>query len=267
MRSPKDFVTRSWLSFPVGDRQSWADMKSRYNPNDPVRFPPDFAAQCAALKDRDELMLLKFNGVFWQLREWCGMEDLCIMMVEQPEWVMEMANFWKDFVTSMLKKILPHIELDAVFITEDMAYKAHPMISPDMTRTFILPAYNEWVPAIKNSGCPIVEIDSDGYIDDLIPLWIEAGVNCCSPIEVAAHCNLIDYRKKYGAKMAYLQGIDKRLIAKGGQEMRDHVTLIMEAMKKEGGFIPGCDHGVPNDVTWARYLEFSEHLARLCGWI
>ena len=267
LRSPKDFVTRRWLKFPVVNREDWSEMKERYNPEDPQRFPADFMAQCAALKDRDEVMMIKFNGIFWQLREWCGFEGLCILMVEEPEFVMEMADFWKDFVSAMLNKIVPHIELDGVFITEDMAYKAHPMISPAMTREFIQPAYKEWCPIIKNSGCPLVELDSDGYIDDLIPIWIESGINCCSPIEVAAHCDIIDFRKKYGTDMAYLQGIDKRLIAKGGSDMRDHVTTIVEAMKAEGGFIPGCDHGVPNDVSWQMYLEFAEHLAKLCGWL
>jgi hypothetical protein len=33
-------------------------------------------------------------------------ENLCIFMATQEDFVLEMANFWKDFVSSILKKVL-----------------------------------------------------------------------------------------------------------------------------------------------------------------
>ncbi|MCL2772689.1 MAG: hypothetical protein FWD71_04995 [Oscillospiraceae bacterium] len=44
-------------------------------------------------------------------------------------------------------------------------------------------------------------MDSDGYIAELIPIWIEAGINVCDPIEVAAHNDIVLYRNTYGEKM------------------------------------------------------------------
>lgn len=267
LSQPKDFVTRRWLHFPVTDRKSWEEMKQRYDPRDDSRLPKDFSKRCKKIIDRDEVLILSFNGVFWQLREWCGFENLCIMMIEQPEFVEEMARFWESFVSTMLRRVLPLASFDGVFISEDMAYKAHAMISPKMVRQFILPAYFSWVPLIRNSGCALIELDSDGCVDELIPLFLEAGINCFSPIEVAAHCDIVQYRKLYGKQMAFLQGIDKRTIAAGGKAMEKHVSQVVNALSKDGGFIPGCDHGVPNDVTWDRYMEYTGFLAHLCGWI
>ena len=34
------FVTRSYLEFPVRDRDSWLEMRKRYDPNDPARILP-----------------------------------------------------------------------------------------------------------------------------------------------------------------------------------------------------------------------------------
>ncbi|HEY5584744.1 MAG TPA: uroporphyrinogen decarboxylase family protein [Ruminiclostridium sp.] len=267
LKSPKDFVTRKWHKFPVETKEDWQEMKKRFNPNEPGRLPSDFNEMCRKLKNRNLVEILSMNGVFWQLREWCGFENLCILMIEDPDFVHEMVEFWTEYMLKMLNTVLPNIQLDSCFISEDMAYKAHSMISPAMVREFILPAYDKWIPCIKKNGCPLVEIDSDGFIDELIPLWIEAGVNCCSPIEVAAHCDIVEYRRKYGKKMAYLQGIDKRLIAQGGKSMEEHVMKIVPAMLKEGGYIPGCDHGVPPDVSWNNYIEYSRLLAKLCGWL
>jgi len=267
LRSAKDFVTRKWHKHPVENRDDWLEMKKRYDPENPERFPADFPNQYLKNNTGEPLLFFTTEGVFWQLREWCGLENLCIMMIDDPELVHEMADFWANFVTAILKKICSRVELDTVFISEDMAYKAHSMISPQMTREFIKGAYLAWVPIIKNSGCPIIELDSDGCVDDLIPIWIESGINCNSPVEVAAHCDILDYRRRYGKDMAYKQGIDKRIIARGGRELEQHVMTIVPEMFRLGGYIPGCDHGVPPDISWNNYVEFGRLIAKLSGWL
>ncbi|MFP4139875.1 MAG: hypothetical protein ACOCZU_02840 [Planctomycetota bacterium] len=35
----------------------------------------------------------------------------------------------------------------------------------------------------------------------------------------------------------------------------------------DGGFIPGCDHGVPADVSWGNFIEYSRRLAQMTGWL
>ena len=291
LRTARDFVTRKWHKFPVQNRDDWLEMKKRYDPENPRRFPDGFstASMCASAQNENMcvsaqnenmrvsaqsekqnannvILSLVFNGVFWQLREWCGLEKLFMMMIDDPGLVHEMADFWAVFMETMLRKICSCADLDYVFICEDMAYKAHSMISPQMTREFIQGAYLSWVPIIKNSGCPIIELDSDGCVDDLIPIWIESGINCTSPVEVAAHCDILDYRRRYGKNMAYKQGIDKRIIARGGRELEEHVMNIVPQMFKLGGYIPGCDHGVPPDISWKNYVEFGRLIAKLSGW-
>ncbi|MCJ7737517.1 MAG: hypothetical protein MUQ10_09435, partial [Anaerolineae bacterium] len=209
IRSAKDFVTRKWHRFPVESRADWLEKIAwRYNASDPRRFPDDFAAQWEALRDRESVLGLSCNGPFWQLREWCGMEGLCLLMADQPEFVQEMIDVWSDFVSAMLARFLPHVELDYVQISEDMAYKQHSMISPAMTRRFLLPSWRRWVDVVKASGCPIASMDSDGYAAELLPLWIEAGFNCSIPTEVAAGNDIVAYRQQYGRRMAFLGGID-----------------------------------------------------------
>jgi hypothetical protein len=267
LREAKDFVTRKWHKFPVESRADWERMKQRYDPRDPVRFPVDLDARCRQLADRDYLYALRFNGPFWQLREWCGFEGLCLLMAEDPAFVGEMGEFWTEYVSAVMAPVLARVRLDYVGISEDMAYKAHSMISPDMTRRFLLPAYQRWVPEIRASGCPLIDMDSDGYVGDLIPLWIESGINVCWPVEVAAHNDIVGYRQRYGTQMAYHGAIDKRAIAKGGETMRAEVMRVVPPLLAQGGFIPGCDHGVPPDISWPNFVEYSRLLAELTGWL
>jgi len=265
LRTARDFVTRRWIRCPVENRADWDAMKARYTLDAPGRFPADFAERCARARTRTQLLSVSFSGPFWQLREWCGFEGLCMLMLDDPELVDDMASFWKDFVLALLERIFERIAPDQIHINEDMAYKAKAMISPAMARRFCVPSWTEWSARSRRAGVPLVAIDSDGFIGELIPLWIESGVNACDPIEVAANCDIVEFRKAFGKKMAYLGGVDKRCMARGGKSIRDELARLAPVVR-DGGYIPSCDHGVPSDVSWPDFLDYSRLLAELTGW-
>ena len=264
IRSAKDFVTRRWHSFPVKNRADWERMKPRFDASTAERFPADFADRAKLSFTADAPVGINFNGPFWQLREFMGMENLCIAFLDEPELVGEMCEFWKSFCSAMLRKIFASAKLDYVHISEDMAYKAHPMISPALARQYLKPCYDEWSAIIRNAGCPIFDMDSDGYVDDLIPIWIESGINVSDPVEVAAGNDIALYRRKYGGSMAYTGGIDKRAIAAGGRAIEDEIRRVAP-VAEGGGYIPGCDHGVPHDISWENMKRYCALLAKLCG--
>lgn len=118
IRQAIDFVTRKWHKFPVENRQDFKSMKLRYNIDDPDRFPKDFKEKCARLKNREGVLSISVNGPFWQLREWCGFEGLCIMMALESDFVMEMMEFWKSFITNNLDRVLDGIVFDRLLISE-----------------------------------------------------------------------------------------------------------------------------------------------------
>ncbi len=267
IRSAKDFVTRHWHSFPVKNRADWEEkVKWRYDPADPERFSPEFWAKAAAAEASGKAVSISINGPFWQMREWVGMEALCEMMVDDPQLVHDMAETWTQFTVQVLETLLRRVRLDIFFTSEDMAYKAHSMISPAMTRRFLQPTYFAWRDLLKSAGDALIDMDSDGYIPHLIPIWIESGIKACDPIEVAAGNDIVAFRKQFGRQMAYRGGIDKRALAIGGQVMRDEVLRVAPLIQ-DGGFIPSCDHGVPPDISWPNFIEYTRLLAQLQGWL
>jgi hypothetical protein len=266
LRQAKDFVTRKWHRFPVQTRADWERMKERYDPHDPARQPADVEAAAKAARDRDYVLGLSFNGPFWQLREWLGFEGLCTMMADDPDFVQELCEFWTEFVSAVMRPVLARVQFDSVLISEDMAFKEHSMISPAMARRFLLPAYRRWAEEVRASGCPILDMDSDGYVADLLPVWMEGGINCCCPVEVAAGNDIVAYRGRYGRRMAFHGGIDKRAIARGGEAMRAEVRRVVPPLLAAGGFIPSCDHGVPPDISWPDFVEYARLVAELTGW-
>jgi hypothetical protein len=266
LRNAIDFVTRRWVKCPVESRADWDAMRRRYDAADPARFPVDAAARGLRLRERAHPVTWHFSGPFWQLREWLGFEQLCMLFLDDPAWVGEMIAFWTDHVTGLLREGLKHMTPDMVHLSEDMAYKEHSMISPALARQFLMPAWRTWGEIARGAGVPLYAMDSDGHVGELIPLWIEAGINVCDPMEVAAGNDLVAFRSQFGRHMAFQGGIDKRAIAKGGCVIEAEIARLQPVMD-DGGFIPSCDHGVPADVSWPDYVRYTGLLARATGWL
>ncbi len=264
LKSTRDFVTRSWLKCPVENRRDWEEMKKRYNPDDPARWPVNAEELGRSLADRDHYLSVRVNGPYWQLREWCGFEPLSMMFYDDAELVMEMIDFWKEFVSALLERLFRYVTPDEFSISEDMAYKGHSMLSPEMCRKFLMPSWKQWGEQIRRAGVPVYSVDSDGYIEELIPLWIESGLNACDPIEVAAGCDINTFRRKFGRNMAYRGGVDKRAIAKGGIYIEKEIERLLPVIRS-GGYIPGCDHAVPSDVSWPDFVHYCKLLAQANG--
>ncbi|MCK5844394.1 MAG: hypothetical protein KAG97_06780, partial [Victivallales bacterium] len=260
-----DFVTRRWIKCPVENIGDWNDMKKRYNASDAERIPEE-SRKFSELGERDFYSGIHFNGPYWQLREWCGFEGLSMMFYDDSNLVREMIEFWEEYVLELLDRVFEIYIPDEVHLSEDMAYKGFSMLSPAMTRDFLLPTWRRWGERIRLAGVPIYSMDSDGYIGELIPIWMEAGFNACDPIEVAAGNDIREFRGKFGRDMAYRGGVDKREIAKGGK----HIEREMERLKPvidDGGYIPSCDHGVPSDVSWPDYVHYCRILVGMTGWM
>jgi uroporphyrinogen decarboxylase len=266
LRQAIDFVTRRWIKCPVETRADWVEMKRRYDADDAGRFPADFAERATRLRDRAYPYSLTISGPFWQMREWLGAEGLCMLLLDEPDWAEEMIAFYEGFVLKLLSSLFDRCVPDHLCINEDMAYKERPFISPEMARRFLLPCWRRWVKLCRSAGVKILDVDSDGRVDALIPLWLEAGFNCTSPVEVVAGNDLPEYRRRFGRKLAYHGGVDKQKIAAGGEAIRAELERLRPVIRS-GGYIPGCDHGVPADVSWDNWVHYCRLLAVETGWL
>lgn len=266
IRSAKDFVTRRWHRFPVQTRADWEQVAWRYSADDATRWPQDWAQACDDLAASGLAVAVQLNGPFWQMREWVGLQGLCLLMVDDPAFVAEMAAHWQRFTLALLDRITRALRVDVLMVSEDMAYKAHSMISPAMARRFLQPTYLAWHELLSARGCRVFDMDSDGDISELAPLWLESGFNCLNPIEIAAGNDPLSLRARYGRRLALRGGLDKRVLAVGGAPMQAMLRAIVPPLVAEGGYIPSCDHGVPPDISWPNYLACTRELAGLLGW-
>jgi len=85
----------------------------------------------------------------------------------------------------------------------------------------------------------------------------------CTPLEVAAGCDVNAWQAKYPA-LGMLGGIDKRALALGPSAIDRELARIRPAVGR-GRYIPALDHLVPDDVSWENYCYYAEALRELVG--
>jgi uroporphyrinogen decarboxylase len=79
---------------------------------------------------------------------------------------------------------------------------------------------------------------------------------------VSSGCDVVEVGQKY-PNLVISGGIDKRELAKGKKEIDEILERIIPAMKKRGGYIPTCDHGVPAEVSLENYLHYRKRSLEL----
>jgi uroporphyrinogen decarboxylase len=260
------FVTRKWLEFPVKNRKDFQRMKERFDPHSPGRIPADWDKRKERYRNRDFVLGMTIRSMFWRTRDWVGFEGLCTMFYDDPMLVHEMMEFVADFTIETLDKVLDEVDLDYVFFNEDMAYKTASMISPKMVKEFMWPRYRKLVRFFRDKGVSVLIMDCDGHIGELIPLWLDVGINCVSPVEIAANNDPIEYRKKYGKNLSMMGGIDKRELRFDKARVKKEVMSKVPYLVESGGYIPSVDHGVPPDIPLRNYLYMCELIKEIaCG--
>jgi uroporphyrinogen decarboxylase len=209
--------------------------------------------------------MLLLEGFFGVLREWTGLEQLLFMFYDDPKLVEDMMDQVLYLDMEVAKRVVKDMKIDCVRFWEDMAYKSGPLISPDMFRKFELPRYRQVTDFLRSQGVDILHVDSDGNIDELIPLWMEVGVNFPWPLEVASRMDGAAWRKKYGKDIILGGNIDKRVFTKGKDAIREEVMSKVPYLVETGGYFPCLDHVIPPDVPLDGFRYYINLLREIAG--
>lgn len=206
----------------------------------------------------------RWGGFFGPLRNLMGLENLGLAFYDQPSLIEKMMDQRADAIIAITEQVLKDVEIDVFAFWEDMAYKAGPLINPDMFRKFALSRYKRVCDWLKSKGVKHIGLDSDGDISGLIPVWLDAGINVLWPFEAAAGMDVVEVRREYGHDLAMIGGIPKYVLAIGGDAMKKAVDHVMPLVE-DGGYIPEIDHSAPPDISWPNMCEYMEYLMYRLG--
>jgi uroporphyrinogen decarboxylase len=254
-----------YLDWPVKDRESWKEFKKRLDPNTPERYPANWDDFVREINGLTEPVVLEVGGFFGYMREWVGSERVLYLFYDDPDLVEEIMDTMLELEMEIIKRVAKDVQFEMAAYWEDMAYNVGPLISPDMFRKFMMPRYKKLNELLHSCGIDIIYVDSDGNLDQLIPLWLECGCNFIWPLEVAAGNDAVALRKRYGTDLIMGGAIDKRALVKGKEATKEEVMSKVPFLLEKGGYFPSVDHLVPPDVPFEIYCYYINLLREIAG--
>jgi len=255
-----------FIEHPVKDWDDWEKIKKeRLDPDHPGRYHADWDAFNGYLESTGSAAVLgyAFNGVFGTPRDLMGAEQLLIAFIDQPDLVHAIMDYITDFWIRIYDRVTEHINVSCIHLWEDMSGRQGSLISPRMVSDFMMPNYRKIKDFADSKGIPLMSVDSDGDVSELVPIMMENGVNFFWPFEVQAGCDIEEYRRRY-PRLGIMGGLDKRALARDRAAIEAELSRV-ERMLRHGGYLAAPDHGVPPDVSWESYKYFMERLREITG--
>jgi len=256
-----------YLEFPIKDRLSWERFRDEFLVLDADwRYQSEKALEERArvLRNSQYPVGINFGSFIGWVRNWVGFENLAYMSYDDPELVEEMVAHLTQLKLTYLPPILDKIEFDFASGWEDICFNSGPLLSPRVFQDIIMPYMRPVMTMLRQHGIDIIFTDTDGNIRDLIPLWLDIGLNCVFPFEVKPGNDVVAYRKTYGKDLLIMGGFDKLALF----ESKDAVLAEfrkLEPVLEEGGFIPHIDHRCPDGVSFEMYRYYIREKCHFLG--
>ncbi len=255
-----------YVDHPVKDQKSFEEqIRWRMDPATPGRMEQTLgqARRAAELRPQGFQVIQYVVGGYMYLRSLIGPEDLLYTFYDDPELIRTCMQAWLTLNDAVIAAHQKVVAVDEILFDEDICYKTGSLISPDMIREFLLPYYDQLVTntARRNPGGarPIVQLATDGHCAPVVPLYETIGCTYVSPVEIAADQDIVAFGEQF-PELLLSGGIDKRVLATTPDEIDRYLDRVLPAMRKRGGYIPTCDHGVPEEVSFENYLHYRKRM-------
>lgn len=254
-----------WLEWPVKDRKDWEKIKEERFSFETIgdRYWGDIDSFVKKTRDRTfPLGILGApTGFFGTLRFLIGEQHLFMLYYDDPGLVDDILDHLTQMWFYMVEELTSKMNFDIACFWEDMSGKQGSLISPDIFRRFMTPRYRKLIDFLKTKGIDHFVVDTDGNVDELIPLFMEAGIDMMYPFEQQAGNDLIALRNKY-PDLVMMGGFDKNVLSKTKDDI-DRELEKMESLIKQGGYIPCADHLVPPNSSWKNFKYYRERLQEI----
>jgi len=240
------------LEYPVRTMDDWLAMKSRYEFSE-ERLAGDWRKAAADHLAAGRAVMLDMPGAFAAPRELMGDEAVCLAYYDQPELIADMIDTFCRTTRRVLEAVTRDVQVDILFVHEDMAGKSGPLAGPGQVRGLFAPYYRKVWEMVSSRGGRLFQQDSDGDMRPVIEEFLEAGVNVMYPCEPAAGMDIVKLREQYRRRLALAGGIDKHVLRRSRDQIVAELEYKIPPMVATGGCLLGLDHRIPNGTPLENY--------------
>ncbi|MEO1237773.1 MAG: uroporphyrinogen decarboxylase family protein [Planctomycetota bacterium] len=197
---------------------------------------------------------------FEATRALVGDEQVAVAMALEPEWVIDMAETYTGLILTYYGHVIDAgFVFDGIWTYGDMAYNHATFCSPAMYRELIWPQHVRLVEFAHKRGMKFI-YHTDGNVNGVIDLYLEAGFDCLQPLEAKAGMDVGELAPKYGGRLSFFGNIDVMKLATNDPEVieEESKTKLAAGMATRE-YLYHSDHRVPPRVSRETY----QHLIAL----
>ena len=256
-----------YIDFTLKTAEDWPKFKERLQP-DKRRIPENLEKDIINAANSGCPITIGTASMMGWFRNWMGVENMSYLMYDNPEVYKDMVDTVSDLVCWQFDEVLPvakklGVTPDMGFGWEDICGKTGPLVSPTIFEKCVAQGYRKIREKLESYDVHLLGLDSDGYIEPLLPNWLNAGVNLMFPVEPGSWGATPEkLRKRFGKDLHMIGGFDKLKLEKGPEaidaEIEAHIDLLIE-----GGFIMMPDHLITPDTSLENYKYYLEKIREL----
>ena len=210
----------------------------------PERINQEFLKTFNETRDPDLPIGLHLGSIMGKIRDIVTVAGMSYLMYDEDEDLFaDIVDTFAEMQYQCVKAMLESgAKFDFAHYWEDICFKNGPLLSPGKFDELCAKHYKKRNDLVHSYGIDIISLDCDGVVEQLIPTWLENGVNTLFPIEVGVWGDQFEpARQKYGKELRGVGAMDKTAFRKD----KAAVDAELERMKRlasMGGFIPCPDH-------------------------
>ncbi len=250
------FYNEFW-DFPLKEAtiEDVASSKWWPNPFDPGRVRGLKDEVRALYEETDFVLKLEcpVNGLLELAQRMRGMERFMGDLMLEEDFVNvfldKLVQIQKDFYRVALNEIGEYIQV--VEYADDYGMQTGLQLSPEMYRKYFKPRHKEVWDHIHNLTDAKIYLHSCGGVSELIPDWIEIGLDIIESLQPRAKGMKAEKLKKdFGGKIVLWGGLDVQHILPYGtpEEVDAEVKRIIEIYAPGGGYVFSPAHVIQPDV-------------------
>jgi len=188
-----------------------------------------------------------------------GFKRFFVRIVDDPAFVQKLLDARTEWCIALYRRAVD-LGVDVLVLGDDAAHKEGPMISPRMWRELVLPYHHRIVDKLD---MPLIW-HSDGDIESLLPMAIEAGFTGIHGLEPAAGIDLGEAKRKFGQDLVLIGNIDVRVLCDSDLgPVRREVTRCIEQGAPGGGYMIATCNSIfkgMNPISVAEMFRYEEEV-------
>lgn len=188
-----------------------------------------------------------------------GFERFFFHLAEDPVFVHKLLEARTEWCIALYQKAAS-LGAEVLVLGDDAGHSEGPMISPRMWREFILPYHQRIVDALD---VPVIW-HSDGNVESLLPMAIEAGFAGIHGLEPMAGMDLARTKQEYGRDLVLVGNVDVRVLCGANlAAVRGEVDRCLEQGAPGGGYMIASCNSIFEGMNPAAVAEMFRYEAEV----